>query len=427
MKEQVTMPSNKLVPKGRASIELFDLDGELVQKEVQDNYVNQTVLQDISDLMTLNSLGITVQRPPLLQLNSGLILTDFDGEVTPQNRHSVKGNTIGFGYMDGVYSSKKTGGYNATESVISSNYIKLVYDFPTSSANGTFNSIYTGPYRYNSNEDIWINNVVLSSERDISYTYTAYRMFRSGGKLMYLNGTKFEVFDSLPISNTLSISGMNKTLASAPKTVYTLPESYKRVAFNSASQKYYFTKETRFLYSSPVNDPTNITLEKDLTTVLTAGGSFNYTHGMAVDNAGKYLYIQHAFDGLYKIDIATWTLLEKVGSDYSTGGNPSFDIEDPEIYYRSISANTGYIRDLSDNKILSSYVSLSGNPDNTWVQLSKNLFLCYRYYNYMYDEITLSPMMFSRALLEQPVTKTSQNTMKITYEFMLPEYDLLSR
>lgn len=293
MKEQVTMPSNNLVPKGRASIELFDLDGDLVQKEVQDNYVNQAVLQDISDLMTLNSLGVSLNSAPLLLLNSALILTDFDGEVTPQNRYSIKGNEIGYAFVDGVYSTEKVGGYNATESVISGNYVKLVYDFPTSSANGTFNSVYTGPYTYSTSNNARLVPSVIAFSYNPSSTYSVSRMYRSGGKLMYLNGTSFRVFESLPLTekiNSTSSSGggtINQLFANAPKTSYTLPSSYTQVAFNVASQKYYFTTGDRKLYSSPVSDPTNITLEKDLNAVLTAGGNTNSTYGMAVDNAGK--------------------------------------------------------------------------------------------------------------------------------------------
>lgn len=437
MKEQVTMPSNNLVPKGRASIELFNLDGDLVQKEVQDNYVNQAVLQDISDLMTLNNLGITLYSAPLLQLNSGLILTDFDGEVTPQNRYSIKGNEIGYAFVDKVYSTEKVGGYNATESVISGNYIKLVYDFPTSSANGTINSVYTGPYTYStSNNARLVPSVIASAYRPAS-TYIVRRMYRSGGKLMYLNGTSFRVFESLPLNekiNSSESSGegtINQLFADAPKTSYTLSTSYSQVAFNIAAQKYYFTTGNRMLYSSPVSDPTNITLEKDLNAVLTAGGTYTTTYGMAVDNAGKYLYIQHYNYGVYKIDIATWTLLErafKPAAGYENS-SMSFDINDPDIIYIG-GGLSEYAYDLGSKKFLySSKSNTSTHGDMGTVKLSNQITLS----GYVsgssntYNEISVAPRMFSRALLEQPVTKTSQNTMKITYEFMLPEYDLLKR
>lgn len=437
MKEQVTMPSNNLVPKGRASIELFDLDGDLVQKEVQDNYVNQAVLQDISDLMTLNSLGITLESSPLLQLNSGLILTDFDGEVTPQNRYSIKGNEIGYAFVDGVYSTEKVGGYNDPESVISGNYIKLVYDFPTSSANGTFNSVYTGPYTYNSSNNARLVPSSFAYSSSSSSTYSVNRMYRSGGKLMYLNGTSFEVFESLPLTEKINSSNssggrtINQLFTNAPKTSYTLSTSYYQVAFNIAAQKYYFTTGNRMLYSSPVSDPTNITLEKDLNAVLTAGGTSTSTYGMTVDNAGKYLYIQHNTYGVYKIDIATWTLLELAFKpEAGTSNNSlSFDINDPDILYIG-GGLSEYAYDLGSKKFLyNSRSDTAASNRVATVKLSSQITLSgYRVSSStIYNEISVAPRMFSRALLEQPVTKTSQNTMKITYEFMLPEYDLLKR
>lgn len=439
MKEQVTMPSNNLVPKGRASIELFDLGGDLVQKEVQDNYVNQAVLQDISDLMTLNSLGVTLQSAPLLQLNSGLILTDFDGEVTPQNRHSIKGNEIGFAFVYGVYSTEKVGGYNATESVISGNYVKLVFDFPTSSANGTFNSVYTGPYIYSFSNNARLVPSRFAYSGDHPTTYVVRRMFRSGGKLMYLNGTSFQVFESLPLTgkiNSIATSGegtLNQLFENAPKTSHTLSTSYTQVAFNVASQKYYFTKRSSDLniYSSPVSDPTNIRVEKDMTAQLRTVSSNVGIQAMAVDNLGKYLYVQLDSFGVYKIDIATWTLLEQAFKPAAGSFNQSmsFDITDPDIVYIG-GGLSEYAYDLGGKKFLyTSRVSWSAIDNVGTVKLSSQMTLGGFVPNpsSTNNEISVAPRMFSRALLEQPVTKTSQNTMKITYEFMLPEYDLLKR
>ena len=38
-----------------------------------------------------------------------------------------------------------------------------------------------------------------------------------------------------------------------------------------------------------------------------------------------------------------------------------------------------------------------------------------------YPYLAIQPLYFSRAVLDEPVTKTAQNTMKITYEFTTPQ------
>lgn len=435
MKDELTMPVNRIRPKGRARIELFNTDGEMVQRTEKDNYVDQSILQTLADFATLNAVGPKIYEMPLLKLNNGIVLTDYSEDIPPENNKTIRGNPIGWAFYEEVRSTEKIGGYNASESVISSNYVKMVFDFPTSAANGTFNSIYTGPIQYYVDTAFSLQSGILAYLSSVPEKYGVRDLYRATDRIMYLKDTQLEVFKSLPILGNMSsgsVSGGNtveRIFKDAPKEVYTIPTGYKTVAFSIVTRKYYYTMNSKKIYSAPESDPTNITLEADLTTALAPVNSYSYTYGMTIDPSGEHLYMQCYTSGIAKVRISDWSLLTLLPVGNTTTYSLAFAPEDPNILYLNGYANL-YAYDVAENRKI--YTSRTQEVKSTEGFLPLSGGLAYVGYNhtsssYLKQALMIVPRMFSRVLLDAPVTKTSQNSMKITYEFILPEFDLLDR
>lgn len=135
----------------KATIQVFDANGELVQEGVSHNVVNNTIKQ-------VAFVDYFFQRPTARGISAmsnsnswweAIYLSDYAG-VEDANELFILGEIIGWAGHTQTYSGTDTrkGTYNAGESYPIDHkrqgYTKFVYDWPTHAANGTINSVYWG-------------------------------------------------------------------------------------------------------------------------------------------------------------------------------------------------------------------------------------------------------------------------------------------
>lgn len=168
------------------TIELFDAKtGELVERTTSENFISKNIeaIQKIYALVALLSLelsdeqingdsrfslyqdwmGYSFSDPTKIKeferingkINSPLrylVLTNDDSKEEPEKETLLKGELIGWADRVGTYSGNDTkrGTINTAESYAEPGHLHLVFDWPTHAANGTFNSTnFASYYDYN--------------------------------------------------------------------------------------------------------------------------------------------------------------------------------------------------------------------------------------------------------------------------------------
>lgn len=148
---------------GRATIQLFDKEGNLVDETFTENIIHD-VYGDMENYRRLFQMTVGNDVPDIgggysyswVKGFQTILLTTDDDEES-EEKIGQKGDIIGYCPRTDTNagSDAKRGVYNPNESwskVTEDGYLHhhLVYDFGTSQANGTFNSVFwTGPLTYN--------------------------------------------------------------------------------------------------------------------------------------------------------------------------------------------------------------------------------------------------------------------------------------
>lgn len=136
--------------KGHTIIELTDVNTGAVEQVESDNMFTNALQQIFDNLVGLNSNSLPMpDNTDTLKLATsllgGLLLFDTALDENPNNVFAPAGTRmVGCAsYNSPTYGSLQTthGSYNATESVLNEGYVKFVYDFTTSQANGTIASV----------------------------------------------------------------------------------------------------------------------------------------------------------------------------------------------------------------------------------------------------------------------------------------------
>lgn len=131
----------------RATIQIFDENGNIVQESVSHNVINNAISRSA---YILNYYYYTFNKHPVSGMNKffdAIYLTDYSS-AEDANEVLLRGNIIGWAGKEQTYAGTDTkkGSYNAAESNLvdmkREGYFKYVFDWPTHSANGVFNSIW---------------------------------------------------------------------------------------------------------------------------------------------------------------------------------------------------------------------------------------------------------------------------------------------
>ena len=395
MKENVEFEQG-FKPKGKIKVELMDISGEVIHKQETENFIAKPVQKIYDELMrdvfTLNR-GAGRYRYADIHFDpfNSLELTDATHPEDTQNEWVRAGNVIGYAYTTNSYSGTDTlrGSYNLIESFTNREQVHIVVDFPTHAGNGTFQSIYFMAGRNN-----------LST--------AAYSKFNNNQyyKIVKHNGVVY-AFSDQSTNSTLYI--LNEETY---EQIEDIPLGRSYYDFCIVGNKIYFLAN-RELYSANISNPSEATMVKD---------DFSYVYGINYNPTTGRWFISNGRE----IDMydSGWNLLSTyTGLNYRNTNNNKIIAVTEEGIITSYGdfIHTGGTYDGQLVQIASIPTSTSSDQPRLAGVVEGNLLYSYTGSGstgglYKIPLINIG----SRALLDEPVTKGNTQTMKITYDFMLP-------
>ena len=397
--------------RGHVKVEVRNTDGSLAQCEEHDNYVSPFVygalrkvtnsrfmqLAHVSSTSTsvttdlVNIGGIYMRQG----LNTGLTLTDYAG-VANERERVIHGNALAFGGYGASSSSNDKGSFNPAESYQKANSQRFVYDFATTQANGSFQSVYT-----------------TMQSRDFDYIYSS-GLLSGGmviGKCIVNDGkTLIYSYDSgvtvITVDEFINwVQGGTPVFTDHPLSEFS---SNSRIAFRRG-ELWWAPGYSDYVYHAPLSDLTNPTKA-------------------TTDNRVDSICWHPKRDTFFTIENVsdTRTLVERSTgfAQLRTFAIPST----PSNYPTSLTALPeedsiiigGRVFDIDDNaNVLESRQKWFGSYGTDYSSFH-GCFMGDFLLDNNYLGLDLGTQYFSRARLDNPVTKNSRQTMKITYDFTMP-------
>ena len=373
-------------PKGKVTVQLFDENGKIINERKAENFIAKTVQGYFDHVMrnifTRNRAtgGHQLYSYTIDPFHS-MILTDATHPEDSQNEWVRAGNVIGYAHTTGTYSGNDPlrGSYNLVESFTNREQVHIVVDFPTHAGNGTFQSIY-----FSSEYDTLSN----ASEHKVSNNLY-YKFQKHDGKIYARRDTS---------------------------TLCVLDDDFNEIEQIEVGYFYDFWIVGNVIYyaynyditSAPISDPTNRTLVVTLDDI--ADGIVR--HELSGRWYTKYSSTIYVYDN-------NWNLLSSF-----------VDINGSSSYVMAGSFDEGVVTSTG------TFIWVGGEYNNNMTTLHGSdrslyrmigFFDGYTFYHYYgstaSNRYTLKTPIInigSRVLLDQPVIKTANNTMKVTYDFMLP-------
>lgn len=395
---------------GHVKVEVRNTDGSIAQCEEHDNYVSPFVYGALrkvtnSRFMQLKhvdatSTSVTTDLASIPSsiymsqgLNTGLTLTDYSG-VANERERVIHGNALAYGGYGASSSENNECSFNPAESYQKANSQRFVYDFATTQANGSFQSVYTTMQTTNFD---WIYSAGLLY-KDVT---SSPGIVNDGKTLIYSDDDGVTVITVDEFINWLQ--GGTPVFTDHPLSEFS---TNSRIAFRRGELWWapYFKS---YVYHAPLSDLTNPTK-------------------VTTDNRVESICWHPKRDTFFTIEIVsdTRTLVER-----STGFAQLHTFTIPSTL-SDITALTalpeedsiiigGRVFDIDDNaNVLESRQKWNGShgSDASFQGCFMGDFLLDNYYL----GLDLGTQYFSRARLDNPVTKNSRQTMKITYDFTMP-------
>lgn len=397
---------------GHVKVEVRNNDGSLAQCEEHDNYVSPFVygaLRKVTNSRFMQLGHVSSTRTTVTTdlasisgsiymskgLNTGLTLTDYAG-VANERERVIHGNALAYGGYGASSSANNKGSFNPAESYQKANSQRFVYDFATTQANGSFQSVYTtmqsGNFDYIYKSPLlYINNQRVTCG-----------VVNDGMTLIYgnSNGVTIMTVDEFinwlqggtPISTDHTLAGFSNN---------------SRIALRQG-ELWWAPSYERYVYHAPLSDlanPTKATTDNVVSSICWHPKRDTFFTVERVSNTNRLVERSTAFAQLHTFAIPStpansndFTALPE--EDSIIIGGQVFDIDD--------NANVLQPR----QKWFASYPSQTAGSHGCFMGdfLLDNYFL----------GLDLGTQYFSRARLDNPVTKNSRQTMKITYDFTMP-------
>lgn len=445
--------------RGRAIVELFDskTGGKVYHAETE-NLINDSVVK----LMFLESfyrrliVRGNIENGYIIFPFRRIYLTDYDGVENASEKY-MKGNTIGWCDKNEPYSGTNTlqGTINLSESYYKPEEdgkikIHFVFDFPTHSCNGTFQTIYW--YQGEGRETLYATNIntaggsstidskntAICSLRSTSYYCSDYDNIGYGLYSITISSIYYRTFKSFFLDSCRSNQNGDNYFYKADGSKLTTSDfSINGIAADSNYLYLHYNKNSSIdIY----------TFQKDGTWVgNTSKSASNYK-----DATGKIPTIQsfEVVDGVpymtvyYSINGVNVNHLLKLNSSY--GIETDYIIDTPSYADSSwkvsitgktkeywVFSDTNGLLHLYDNSLKPIFNGVSASkampsPDNRKYFFSKyhNYGYCFGVWSgsssYSYYYYAFGPSLIgAQTLLAAPVTKTPTNTMKIQYDFII--------
>lgn len=396
---------------GHVKVEVRNTDGSLAQCEEHDNYVSPFVygalrkvtnsrfmqlthVSSTSTSVTTNLANMSSSIYMRVGLNTGLTLTDYAG-VANERERVIHGDALAYGGYGASSSANDKGSFNPSESYQRANSQRFVYDFATTQANGSFQSVYT---------------TMQSSNFDYSYSPSLLNAGKRIGNCIVNDGKTLIYSSDAGVTFITVDEFINWIQGGTPvSTDHPLSEfsNNSRIAFRRG-ELWWTPSYLNYVYHAPLSDltnPTKVTTDNPVYSICWHPKRDTFFTVERVSNTYQLVERSTAFAQLRTFAIP------------STPSNPTSLTALPEEDSIIIS---GRVLDIDDNantlesrqKWFNSY----GPTNPAFHGCFMGDFLLNNYYL----GLDLGTQYFSRARLDNPVTKNSRQTMKITYDFTMP-------
>lgn len=456
--------------RGVHTIELFDaLTGKLVERVQSENFISKVMeeLQRQAALFAFLTDSINYASGSYIQYNgplydlakyyvvfedadmswitsgnfpmSWLVLTDYDGPEDPENEIIMRGRIVGYAgrYDTYVGSDTKRGTLNTVESFVEPRHIHLVYDWPTHAANGTFQSVYWN-YDYAENyAPAVIGKKLLQISAPNGYLFADYIPAKVKNGKLYFMGKEAQTNKVAILVYDLNIPA--RTITNGQ--VYALLNTtYNHNDFEIAPNGDIYLISGSWLYCYDKNgSPKNIP--------GTSQTSRNYGSFLLDLFAitGQDVYMESRTSYTNELQINRYNINDLVNPlDVKVIPRASVDV------YQEYCSGMHYIPDL--DMLVMTVDEYTYFVDRTMLDLSKDTpvrtfinnwsaitydptkkqFIEIRHTtptgpsgnDYTKRDVSIRPIGFigARNLLPSPVTKTSTNTMKLTYDLYIDSF-----
>jgi len=401
-----TLKLENISVKGSATVELKNGRGKTIEKVEGNNFISSTVLNHALRALQRSFFSIPFNNRDFYDISdffpTTMLYTDSAVAENPLTEVSVTGNVIGFSSLDGNTAvNARRGIINTTESSHNVNRTRIVCDWPTDRGNGVCRSIYftLGETLPTLSPPMHTLNAVQHSIDNGTLRYSF--ITSNNGDLFLGNNTSaviHQLRNNMIISNTIP----------SPSGFVGWPNWFTVIGNNV------YSLSNRNLFVTPVGGTTSTLLASNV-------GGIDHQVLLAIGNI-IHTFPTHANPPTFNInryDVGTMQQLTPITITPSIpweARQTSFPLSNTVIRGGH---STGNFVDLnlttlqvSDTGIPtgSSSVTLHGG---NFVMLSPRS----KIQNFFTSPTMTRSNMFSRLLLPANITKTSANTLKITYDF----------
>ncbi|MBE2905861.1 hypothetical protein HPJ93_05350 [Anoxybacillus flavithermus] len=454
--------------RGVHTIELFDaLTGKLVERVESENFISK-VMEELQRQAALfafltdsmsgeSSIQYNGPRYDLARYDvvfqnfdmswvtrgdfpmSWIVLTDYDGPEDPENEIIMRGRIIGYAdrYNTYVGSDTKRGTLNTAESFIEPQHIHLVYDWPTHAANGTFQSVYWN-YDYDKNASFAvIGKKSLQISAPNGYLFVGYVQAKAKNGKLYFMGKEAQTNKVAILVYELNIQARTITNGQVYALLNTT-SGYENFEIAPNGDIYLISESTLYCFGqngSPKNIPgtsqTSRSYSGFLLDLFAIAGQDVYIESRTKYSNDLQINRYNINDLVNPLDVKVipWASVD-VYQKYCRGVDY---IPDVDMLAITVDGYTYFVDrtmlDLSKNTpvktSVSNYSAITYDP-------TKKQFIEIRHatpyengqYDYTKRDVTIRPLGFigARNLLPSPVTKTSTNTMKLTYDLYIDSF-----
>ncbi|MDR3665305.1 MAG: hypothetical protein P4L35_00555 [Ignavibacteriaceae bacterium] len=415
--------------KGHVRVELHDAEtGELTDVQEGDNFISNVmytlIMKQVQKILFAGNIPNNGIGFPIINSGSygvfdgmfrNLVLTDSTLAESPTTETNIPGNMVGWANkVPYVGTSAYQGTINQIESFATENLVHWSFDFATSVANGTINSVCWG-FVYPEVAGYMLGSKLISQQ--LTYLGRCARTYSfvcaGDGFFWGTVGTALYKIDPVSYAEIATY-----TLAFAPGAysmcvnngfIYYYGNSYVRkqnillgtvvTSVNSSCYPYavdatyvycIYPTSPSYFYRLKVSDLTQV--DAKYITINVAGVPTNlYTYCMYMRGGNLYVmcYTGYSYPaGIYLVNYVAGTATLVNGSNF---------LNDVKIFSDGTTLFLPYTENNNFNNV--------GNTSTTMLASFPNA------------EATVSYNLMARKLLPSPITKTSAKTMKIIYEF----------
>jgi len=392
---------------GRATVELKNVRGKTVEKVEGDNFISSTVLNHALRALQRSFFSIPFNNRDFYDISNffptHMLYTDSATAENPLTEVAVTGNVIGFSSLDGQTSTEaRRGIINTAESSHNINRTRIVCDWSTDRGNGICRSIY---FTLGS----WMNTLIPPM-----HTFNATQHTISNGTLRYafITSNNVDLFLGDGTSNTIHQIRNNMIISNTRPSqsgFFGHPNFFTVIGNNV------YTLAHRNLFVTPVGGTTSTLLTSNFgngNEVLVAIG--NIIHIFPVQLTPPTSFTVNRFDvGTMQQLPALTPILPSITW---RAEQTSFPLSSTVI---RVGGSGGNFMDLDLTTLQVSDTGIRTEANSATLHQGNFAMITpvSKPQNFFTSPTMNASNMYSRLLLPTNITKTSANTLKITYDF----------